>query len=640
MRRLLLPLLLIVGALLAPAGQAAVRQEDAPLEPPSLARLQPGINAAIDRGAEHLLHEQLRDGSWRSHTGDYRNGQTALCAYALLKSGISRDHPALRRALSYLRRELPTRTYDAGVQLLLLKALDDQELLPWARELSELLVDWENSEERGSWGYPHGRSDLSNTQIAALGMWAGVHLGLKPDRSVWKRLVESTLERFQAPDDEVPWDGAGRTGKRLIAGFTYYTNGDGDPPTGSMTTGGLCVLAVGEDVLGKDLGGRLQRRVDEAQNLGLGWLAHHFSVETNPGTETGANHYYYLYGLERVGGLYGLEELGGQPWYRAGADVLLRKQEGNGSWGGEDQTCFALLFLARATHPSTGPAPSGGAEVQVSSEGELHLKAMVKEDVVLFVDGFSEEALASPLAPTGQGLRVLAVEYFVDGELVERVEADPARAWNGERFPARYQPGLPAVREFMARALVVPPGVDPALGAEPRVLESVPMKFRVEESSSAWLTRMASFDRENLLRTASVAELLISSKDADWQLPELLLDGREGTHWRCGREDPEPWLRVSLERPVRATGVSLTPAAAGRGQVRDFDRLVRVSVRVNREDPITVELSQDGDPLEPILVPLAKRTRVRQLEVRILERRALGDALRGTGFAEVGLYDQ
>lgn len=625
---------LFCGTLVAAPQQAAAEQ------PPSLAKLQPGINAAIDRGVEHLLHEQLRDGSWRSHTRDYRNGQTALCVYALLKSGVSRDHPALQRALAYLRRELPTRTYDAGVQLLLLKALADPELLPWARELNELLVEWENAEERGSWAYPISRSDLSNTQVAALGMWAGAHLGVKPDHAVWKRLVESTLERFQGPAEDVDWVGEGRSGKQRIAGFTYYTNGDGDPPTGSMTAGGLCVLALGEEVLGKDIGGRLRRRVDEAQRMALDWLAHHWSVESNPGTEHGANHYYYLYGLERVGALYELEELGGHPWYRAGAEVLLRKQQGSGSWGGEDETCFALLFLARATHPTTGPAPSGAAGVHVSTAGELRLKAMVKDDVVLFVDGFSEEALASPLAPRGQGLRILSVEYLVDGEVLERVDGDPTRPWQGERYPVRYQPGLPAEREFRARALVVPPATDPAGPFEPLMVESEPMSFHVEESSAAWMARMTSFDRENLLRSATISEVLVSSQDADWQLADLTLDGREGTHWRCRRDDPEPWLRLSLQRPVRASGVWLSPPAAGRGQLRDFDQLVRISVRVNREDPLVVELAEDRDPVEPLLVLLAKRTRVRQLEVRILERRALDGALVGTGFAEVGLYDE
>jgi hypothetical protein len=63
-------------------------------------------------------------------------------------------------------------------------------------------------------------------------------------------------------------------------------------------------------------------------------------------------YYYYLYGLERAGVLTGTEVFGRREWYPEGAQALLRMQGGNGSWDNDAwNTCFAILFLKRATRP-------------------------------------------------------------------------------------------------------------------------------------------------------------------------------------------------------------------------------------------------------------------------------------------------
>ena len=71
-------------------------------------------------------------------------------------------------------------------------------------------------------------------------------------------------------------------------------------------------------------------------------------------------HFYYLYALERAGILYGTEHFGGRAWYAEGAKFLLETQKPDGSWRESDyagvapetwDTCFAILFLRRATKP-------------------------------------------------------------------------------------------------------------------------------------------------------------------------------------------------------------------------------------------------------------------------------------------------
>ena len=93
-----------------------------------------------------------------------------------------------------------------------------------------------------------------------------------------------------------------------------------------------------------------------------------------PCREVGADeksfYLYYMYGLERAGMLYGTEKMGPNRWYPEGAKVLIERQGPSGAWEdgytwnkSEWNTCFAILFLRRATRP-----------LDVASEDRSHKK--------------------------------------------------------------------------------------------------------------------------------------------------------------------------------------------------------------------------------------------------------------------------
>lgn len=94
-------------------------------------------------------------------------------------------------------------------------------------------------------------------------------------------------------------------------------------------------------------------------------LTQNWSVKEIAGGDTPkiAGVYYYLYSLERAGTLFGTEVMGRYVWYPEGARFLLENQGPDGSWGTRtSHTCFAILFLRRATDDFRAPVAMVDAE--------------------------------------------------------------------------------------------------------------------------------------------------------------------------------------------------------------------------------------------------------------------------------------
>jgi hypothetical protein len=111
-----------------------------------------------------------------------------------------------------------------------------------------------------------------------------------------------------------------------------------------MTVGATGALVIYDYILGKDW------KKDQDVLDGLAWEDANFTVAENP-KHPKKHHLYYLYGLERAGMLFGTEKVGTHPWYSEGATYLLQEQGADGAWENAIDTCFAILFLRRATRP-------------------------------------------------------------------------------------------------------------------------------------------------------------------------------------------------------------------------------------------------------------------------------------------------
>jgi hypothetical protein len=586
------------------------------------------VNAAIERGVDYLLSSQNRDGSWGvdlTERGtvwhDLRDGSTALAVYTLLKCGFEREHPALQRAVAVLLESEPRHTYATGVLLHVFGALGDPAHRKRMQALVALLLDLRGA---GGWDYPGlNRADLSNTQVAALGLRAADAAGLTLPKSTWSDLVRIAL-RYQERPVDVP--GSDPKEKRRMAGFAYEP---GQAASASMTTAGLTILGIASEEDGR-VEHKLRAELDEARELALAWLTEHYAIKGNPGGEAGW-HYYYLYGLERVGAFFGLAEIAGHDWYREGAGQLLRSQRANGGWWNDGRsiwppaplatanTCFALLFLRKATLSQAGAARATFHAME-ASDSDVWVRVDAKEPWTLWLSGFGPTV--DPAS-----LHVERVEWWLGGELVESVAGDLARPWSGERYAVQHAPA--ASGELAVECRVTVRSEDVA--ASSRELRSRPLAVQNEPGLEPWMLAYARDAAESVF-VGQELELTASSEESAFHPKGDVLDGLQGSSWRAREDDPEPWIRLASARGVRISELWLSPAGASEVLREQCVSFTTVELRLNdAKAPLVVELERD--PRLKTKVVLPRSTLVRTLELRVVDPpREPGKCV---GFAEI-----
>ncbi|MHC5032703.1 MAG: prenyltransferase/squalene oxidase repeat-containing protein [Planctomycetota bacterium] len=305
------------------------------------------VNEALDRAAAHLIKKQNADGSWNKEDKVHPLGRTALCTYALLHTGLAKDHPAVAKGMEFLASHgfKPNSTYEAGCFLLLLHTYGST----YDRQIRRICA-WlagNIDQTKKLWGYPDGRPDLSNTQYAVFGLKVGEMHGFDVPKSLWKSLIRGVLWRQH------------ETGAFIYRDDALYS--------GSMTHAGLIVLHFAKEALGTKQAG-----VKQAIARGRKWFEQNYSVTRmayGRGYHTG-RYYYYMYGLARYAEIFGLEKIAGHDWYREGAEELLRRQDDNGAWGRLEQTCFAILFLRKVVFTRPTVRKQGPVKARKTGKAE------------------------------------------------------------------------------------------------------------------------------------------------------------------------------------------------------------------------------------------------------------------------------
>ncbi|MBI2900910.1 MAG: hypothetical protein HYY17_12055 [Planctomycetes bacterium] len=363
----------------------------APQDPPKVD--QKKVDEAIKKGVaflkEEIPHLRPRDMNGRDMRYD------ELILWTFIHAGVSEEDEAFKTLFERVLKAKEEVTYRVALKAMILEEVDRVKYQPWIARCAQFLVD--NQGEDGQWSYgepsiavddiptPSGGKDVatpggegpivkrkkpdvkrrwpikarrkgprtgdnSNSQYAALGIRACADAGIVFDRDVLQRALRSWV------------DGQQKDGGWIYSGGRVVGPGPGDRDSyGSMTAGGVGSVIIYLHLQGQNW------KADRRVAAGFRWLEANFSVEENPRKKQW--YYYYMYALERAGIFAGTERIGKHVWYDEGAAVLLRRQQDDGSWsrrpppnnGGNRpgpppgdmiaDTCFAILFLRRATRP-------------------------------------------------------------------------------------------------------------------------------------------------------------------------------------------------------------------------------------------------------------------------------------------------
>lgn len=333
------------------------------------------IEKSIQKGLAWLKSTPPKSGEPSSRMDDTNE----LVFYTLLYGGVSAGDPVMEDYLKRLVDREPDRVYNVAVGAMALAKLDRVGYQWKLVQDAQYLLD--NQCENGQWAYgvpveldpkvgggwvplkgtPYGTryppnyrpgpskstssgrriavlqrsrvtkvGDNSNAQYAALGLRACAEADIVLD----PRCLQDALRWWESDQNK--------------DGSWGYSRGEDDAGRATMTAGGVGSLVIFRWLLHKTW-------ANEPHIVkGMEWM------DATVKGRLPKWHAYYLYGQERVGMLYGTDRIGSREWYDEGAEWFIEHQAANGSWSRNiPDTCFAILFLRRATAPLPGVATGG-----------------------------------------------------------------------------------------------------------------------------------------------------------------------------------------------------------------------------------------------------------------------------------------
>ncbi len=590
------------------------------------------VDAAVERGVDYLLAQQYPDGSFYAWTTqDYVAGPTTLCTYAMLKSGLPADHPAIRLALEYLRIHPSTHTYEAALRCLLLDALDPKRYHDRIDDAAAVLLDV----NPGLYTYVRqigrtGGGDMSNTQYAMVALESLDRNGWKREDRYWQRQVDFLLD-YQLPDGS----------------FSYNGGGKG---THTMTLAGYSCLAACQRVLQRRKAShRWMKPLREGMSRAEAWLDEHWVGDAPLTDANGLKHWvhYAWYGMERAMGLADRTRLGSHDWYPAAANALIRLQHGDGSWStpwGERTiaTPFSLLTLSKATASTGGRMHKNLWEARwnTPADSDLHLVVTGAPESVAYLSGFSATVRKEESFPGEPRPRVLRLDWYLDGQRIDsQIPSDPVAAAAQDRAP-RWEVRFPLptdhVGVLVAEAWIAVPGGD---GAERVRIRSLPLELRLLGLQQADYRRGSRLLRRMLSFPAGTVDYSASSEvSGSYNAARRAFDREQGTRWLAGKKDTKPWIALDARRPLSVSELLLLPALTGpRDAGFDLPTEIQLTLNSRRKEELRLEptaaLAGEGFRLR-----FPRPVRLRKLEVRILARDASrshsGERGR-TGFREI-----
>ncbi|MFH1228696.1 MAG: prenyltransferase/squalene oxidase repeat-containing protein, partial [Planctomycetota bacterium] len=322
------------------------------------------IGRAIKKGTDYLIKRCAVS------PGTVINSSiNELMFYALIRSGQTIP-PALQKTFiaSLLAKNLDN-TYNVAILAMAFSELDRVKYAERIAQCAQFLLS--NQGANGGWGYgmrmPPDKLVLTDVPQAAPPVSATSTSPSKKLRIAYARNKslsgfnrlswDTSISQFAVlglracaeANIEIPVE-AWRDAEKAFCKNQQHDGGWGccygvENSSHSMAAAGLGALAICLFFQDKDI------RENKPAQQALNWLNGKFAIHVpllHGGVSTIC---YYLYGVERAGNLLGIDTFNTKHWYSFGARFLLSDQLANGSWNDETDTCFAILFLSKATRP-------------------------------------------------------------------------------------------------------------------------------------------------------------------------------------------------------------------------------------------------------------------------------------------------
>jgi hypothetical protein len=388
------------------AAPLAEDRKPAPAPAPGAAPLNFGVDpkrvdAAIAKGIAFLKSAGVKDSMDPALPGGLHECPE-LMLWTMVHARVPENDPDFVKLFNYMTSRKMERVYAVALQAMILEELNRVKYQARISACAQFLIDAQCG--NGQWSYggtvrpgvasgglkldvstPGGAGqrvkppvtrkvtlrkmyegppagDNSNSQYAALGVRACSDAGVV----IPKGVVLAAQTWWRISQHEAAKSGGVATDSATFgpAGWCYGPKDHGHASYAAMTAGAVGALAILNY-----LEDPTSARKDPTLQRGLAWLGANFSLKTQEGPpehckESGWMLYYYLYALERAGVLAGTETFGAHKWYVEGAEAILAAQKPNGSWlapfphpdrsdttNAVWDTCFAILFLKRATAP-------------------------------------------------------------------------------------------------------------------------------------------------------------------------------------------------------------------------------------------------------------------------------------------------
>ncbi len=303
-------------------------------------KFEKGVVDARTRSIDFLKRQQKKDGSWEGTTipllADLAGGETALVTLSLLEAGVSVNDPMIAKAVDYLVKLAPKKTYVVSLQTQVLVRVDAKK----HKDQIQTYADWllENAIKKDDklegWSYPANQiADGSNTHFAVMGLHTAAQAGIKVDEKVWKEIKDFYV----------------RTKRE--GGWSYYNLQAADRSTNSMTT---CAL-IGLLIASKHDKDPKVKGPDPAFEKGLKLLVP-WDLQSPKGTG------YAMMVVAELGRMSRSNEfrVGDKAWawYRTGAEILIKSQKEDGSFilGTRNTDAMPLITTASGLYFLGPPA--------------------------------------------------------------------------------------------------------------------------------------------------------------------------------------------------------------------------------------------------------------------------------------------